>query len=70
MFYFQKFFRWLQIERAFRQLQQKFHAERWSDRWSEDAGEYGLYYNEKRKKSKEPAVELDIKVSDAEPYLK
>lgn len=68
--FFELYFYWadsnaLQIEKAYRKLQQKFHAERWADRWSEDAGEYGLFYNEKKKKSNEPVVQLDIKVNSA-----
>uniref|UniRef100_A0A1B6MQD0 J domain-containing protein n=2 Tax=Graphocephala atropunctata TaxID=36148 RepID=A0A1B6MQD0_9HEMI len=49
-----------EIEKAYRKLQQKFHAERWSDRWGEGAGEYGLYYKEK-KAPEIPVVEHDIK---------
>ncbi|XP_054289079.1 dnaJ homolog subfamily C member 28 [Macrosteles quadrilineatus] len=53
--------RFQEIEKAYRKLQQKFHAERWSDRWSESAGEYGLYYKEKKGKDNVPVVEHDIK---------
>lgn len=52
-----------QIERAYRTLQEKFHAERWLDRKNDGAGEYGLYYKERLSDKDIPIVQLDIKVS-------